>query len=317
MWDAVFREFAIKSQLAGSSPAPLFNYLPDDAGPEDVRLLLQQLGASIVIFDEFDRVPKSLPISSLLADTIKSLSDHAVDSTIILIGVADSIDDLIAEHRSIERAIVQIQLGRMFENEMLSILEKGFKHADMEIELDARYDIAALSHGLPHNVHELGRLAGYAAIDTESTRATRNNVETAIREAVKDAEHTVLSSYCTATSSSHQNSIYQQILLACALAQTDALGYFSAGDLRVPLHAIAKKKYGIDAYMKHMKSFCEDSRGRILEMRGARRRYRFRFTDPVMQPFVIMKGVADLMITTAEVTEFQSQRRIAVSGSLF
>jgi peptide subunit release factor RF-3 len=187
----------------------------------------------------------------------------------------------------------------------------------MEIDLDARSEIAALSHGLPHNVHELGRLTGYAALESGQTRATQDNVETAIREAVRNAEHTVRSAYCSATSSSHQNNIYQQILLASALSPTNDLGYFSAGDLREPLLAIAHKKYGIDGYMKHLKSFCEEPRGRVLEMRGERRRYRFRFTDPVMQPFVIMKGVADRMITKEHVTEFQHKYRAASSGSLF
>jgi len=317
MWEAVFREFSIKRQLAGRDPVPLSSYLPDDAGPEDVRLLLQQLGGTAVIFDEYDRVPKSLPISRLIADTIKSLSDHAVDSTVIIIGVADSIDELISEHLSIERAIVQIQLPRMFEGEMLSILEKGFSHAGMEIDLEARYDIAALSHGLPHNVHELGRLTGYAALASDRKRAIRDDVETAIGDAVRNAEHTVRSAYCSATTSSHQNNIYQQILLAAALSPTNDLGYFFAGDLREPLFAIAHKQYGIDGYMKHLKSFCDESRGNILEMKGKRRRYRFRFTDPVMQPFVIMKGVADRLVRKEQVTEFQGKNRAAESGSLF
>lgn len=317
MWEAVFREFSIKRELAGSSKTSLLSYLPDDAGPEDVRLLLQQLGGVAVIFDEYDRVPKSLPISGLLADTIKSLSDHAVDATIIVIGVADSIDELISEHLSIERAIVQIQLPRMFEGEMLSILEKGFKQAEMEIDLDARYDIAALSHGLPHNVHEMGRLAGYAALDSDRTRVTQSDIEAAIRDAVRNAEHTVRSKYCIATLSPHQNNIYQQILLAAALSPTNDLGYFSAGDLREPLIAITHKKYGIDGYMKHLKSFCGEPRGQILEMRGERRRYRFRFIDPVMQPFVLMKGVADGLITKEQVTEFQRKYRSSKPGSLF
>jgi hypothetical protein len=280
-------------------------------------LLLQHLGPTAVVFDEYDRVPRSLPISGLLADTIKSLSDHSVDTTIIIVGVADSIDELIAEHLSIERAIVQIQLPRMFEGEMLSILEKGFKQAEMGISLDAKHEIAALSHGLPHNVHELGRLTGYAALDSGRTGATQDDVEVAIREAVKNAEHTVRSAYCSATSSSHQNNIYQQILLASALAPTDDLGYFPAGDLREPLLAVAHKRYGIDGYMKHLKSFCGELRGRVLEMKGDRRRYRFRFTDPVMQPFVIMKGVADRMVTKEQVREFQQKYRAAASGSLF
>jgi hypothetical protein len=115
-----------------------------------------------------------------------------------------------------------------------------------------------------------------------------------------------VSSYCEAVASPHQN-IYKEILLAAALARTNDLGYFAAGDLREPLAAISHRDYGIDAYMRHLNSFCEDSRGRILEKKGERRRYRFRFSETIMEPYVIMKGVADGLISKDEVAEFESR----------
>lgn len=321
IWDGVFRELSFKRNGAGliESPAsiPMSAYLPANAGPEDVRFLLQQTGSSVVIiFDEYDRVPQGEANSCLLADTIKTLSDHAVDATLIIIGVADSIDGLIAEHRSIERALVQIQMPRMSELELFSIIEKGFKQSRMEIEYEARCYIVALSQGLPHNAHELGLLTGYAAVESGKLKADRSNLEMAIKQAVADAQQTTVASYHQAIASPHNN-VYREILLAAALARKNELGYFPAGDLRKPLAKILHRAYGIDAYMRHLNSFCEDLRGRVLEKKGERRRYRFRFSESIMEPYVIMKGIAEGLIKKEDVIEFESSNFKSTPRSLF
>lgn len=321
MWEGIFRELTFKRNNAESteSPVPISmdSYLPTNAGPEDVRFLLQQTGGSIVvIIDEYDRIPKRDATSSLLADTIKSLSDNAVDTTLIIIGVADSIDDLITEHKSVERALVQVQMPRMTEGELFSIIEKGFKQATMDIEFDAKCQIAALSQGLPHNAHNLGLLTGLAALQTGDTVANKGHVESAIKQAVDNAQQTMVTAYCQAVASSHEN-IYREILLAAALARTNDLGYFSAGDLRKPLATILHKKYGIDGYMRHLNSFCTDSRGSVLEKKGERRSYRFRFSQPIMEPYVIMRGIADGMVDKEDVLSFETSNSTSTPLSLF
>ena len=42
---------------------------------------------------------------TLIADTIKLLSDYAVKSTIVIIGVSDDLTGLIREHQSVERCL--------------------------------------------------------------------------------------------------------------------------------------------------------------------------------------------------------------------
>lgn len=321
IWNGIFRELTFKRNNADSSlpptPIRLNSYLPENAGPEDVRFLIQQSGSSVIaIIDEYDRVPKSDATSNLLADTIKSLSDHSVDATLIIIGIADSIDELIAEHKSIERALVQIKMPRMSDNELFSIVKKGFEQAEMTIEFDAQCQIAALSQGLPFNAHELGLRTGYAALESGNINATRNDLEIAIKQAVGNAQQTMVASYCQAITSPHEN-MYKEILLAAALAPTNDLGYFSTGDLRKPLAIITQKEYGIDAYMKHLNSFCHPSRAQLLERKGERRRYRFRFCEPMMEPYVIMRGIAEKLISKDSVIELESQNIKANSLSLF
>jgi len=271
-----------------------------------VRFLLQQVGRHpIVVIDEFDRV-KDQAASTLVADTIKSLSDHSVDATLIIIGVADSIDDLIAEHRSIERAIVQIQMPRMSDDEVLQIIDKGFQRAEMTVENSVRIHISALSQGLPHNAHELSLCAGFSAIENDRTNVEFSDIQAAIKSAVENAQQTIVSTYTRAVSSPHQN-IYKEVLLAAALARTDELGYFAAADLKEPLRVVTAKRYGIDGYMRHLREFCSEQRGKILEQKGERRRFRFRFRDSIMEPFVIMRGIKERLISEESVVELEQQ----------
>jgi hypothetical protein len=54
-----------------------------------------------------------------------------------------------------------------------------------------------------------------------------------------------------------------------------------------------EKKYDIPSFARHLASFCKRERASVLKKSGMKRRFRYRFTDPLMQPFVIMKGLAD------------------------
>jgi ABC-type multidrug transport system ATPase subunit len=64
--------------------------------------LLATGGLLIIVFDEFDRI-LDMTTRRMMADTIKALSDHDVSVTIVIVGVADSVDDLLSQHESIER----------------------------------------------------------------------------------------------------------------------------------------------------------------------------------------------------------------------
>lgn len=317
IWTGIFRELSFVQNLqpAGFGAAeqikssPMSLLLPENVSSEDVRFLLQRVQTStIIVIDEYDRVQDE-GTSKLLADTIKSLSDHSVDTTLIIIGVADSVDELILEHRSIERAIVQIQMPRMSDVELMEILDKGFEMVKMPIDSEAKLHITALSQGLPHNTHELALHAGYAAVDDDRMKIESVDLDKAICASVDNARQTIVSTYHRATSSPQKN-IFREVLLAAALAPTDELGYFAAGDLRQPLQLITKRAYSIDGYMRHLNDFCSEERGMILEKKGERRKYRFRFSDSIMEPFVVMKGIKDDMISEDVVVKMELQGRL-------
>src|SRR2546427_3317978 len=91
LWSGIFAELEV---AAGDG----------EISPEYVRRRLEGLPPSLLVIDELDRLEDDDALTAL-ADTIKTLSDHAVPSTLVLVGVANSIGELIGEHASIVRAL--------------------------------------------------------------------------------------------------------------------------------------------------------------------------------------------------------------------
>lgn len=102
--------------------------------------------------------------------------------------------------------------------------------------------------------------------------------------------------------SPRRDALYPQALLAAALVRTDALGYFAAADLREPMSRIMGRPCDISTFAQHLKKFCDSDRGNVLERTGVKRRYRFRFKNPLLQPFVIMQGLAKGFIKQDAIT---------------
>lgn len=312
LWRQILRSITLTNQKAKmgftsgttDQTTTLEALLPpgDEIAPDDIRYLFQGISVPTVIIDEMDRI-RDRETTILLADTVKMLSDHAVGTTLILVGVADSVDDLITEHRSIERALVQISMPRMSNEELFEIVDKALKSVEMTIESEARQHIAKLSQGLPHFTHLLGQYAGQNAVEGGRSHVVMDDVQKATGIAVSKADQSIVSTYHSATSSPREN-IFFQVLLACALANKDELGYFAAADVRSPMSDIMGKPYGIPAFGRHLNDFCEAKRGPILQKTGVKKRFRYRFINPMMEPFVTMKGLAGKFITEETLNRF-------------
>jgi Cdc6-like AAA superfamily ATPase len=267
--------------------------LPEKPSPHDIRKVAQQVGRSILILDEFDRVGKD---QSLFADTIKTLSDSSTDCTLVIVGVARDIADLIKEHASVDRALVQIPMPRMATNELHEILTTAMDTLGMNMAFEARNLIVLLSQGLPHYTHVLGETATMEALRQNRWDITAADVHASINAAIQNTQQSIRSAYQQATASPRQDTLFKQVLLACALADVDDLGYFASSDVRKPLTEITGKPYDIPNYSQHLDKFSSSDRGNVLEKAGKQRRFRFRFSNPLLQPFVIMRGIAEGML---------------------
>ncbi len=275
------------------------------ADPEDVRYLLQQLDERLlVVVDELDRFEDNEGLS-LLADTIKSLSDNAINVTLILVGVADAITELVGDHQSVERALTQIPMQRMSSVELGQIIDRGMGYLHMAIGEDAKLRLARLSEGLPYYTHLLALHATQRAIQDDRDHVTSADVESAIGNAVAKAQHSIRTAYQVAVRSTRNESQFEEVLLACALAPKDELGYFTAGAVREPLSRIMDKPREIPHFARHLHKFAEERRGRVLEKAGKKGSHFYRFANPLLQPFVVLSGVARQVASEDLIRELQ------------
>jgi Cdc6-like AAA superfamily ATPase len=277
----------------------------DDVAPNDVKNVLRMIGSvhNVVIFiDEFDRLEDDTA-RTLFADTIKTLSDQLVPATIVLVGVADNVEELIEEHPSVERAVAQIRMPRMSEPELGEIVTRGVASLPLEIEEPAVHRITDLSQGLPHYTHLVAQAAAQAAADADADTITLAHVHEATQRAISQAEESIISAYHRAVMSTRPT-LYPQVVLACALAKGDDLGYFAAADVREPLSAIMGKYYDIPTFSPHLNALSEKPRGEMLQKIGTTRKFRFRFRSPLLQPYVIMRGLADARLSVETLERF-------------
>lgn len=305
LWRKIFKEITLTQQKPGvgfnNTLAPtvsnIAETLPDPITPDMVRQTLAGLSQGnapiiLLIFDEFDRI-QDKQVTRLMADTIKMLSDTGVPATVLLIGVADSVGSLIQDHISIERALVQIHMPRMSDDEIVQIIAKGAQKLGVTFEKDATEEIKNLSQGLPYITHLLALHSVRAAAADRTLSVTNAHVQKAIKDSLEQWQESIRSAYMEGIKSHQPGNMYKEVLLACALAKRDEQGYFTAAAIRAPLKMITGKDYEIQNFAKHLKHFSDDGRGTILQRVGKARLFRHRFSNPLMRPYIVIRGVSE------------------------
>lgn len=262
--------------------------------PNAVRQALGVLAesASVSVFiDEFDRLTDRRT-RTLFADAIKLMSDHVMPVTIVLVGVGDTVDDLIAEHASVQRHAVQIQMPRMNDDEIGQIVVKGMSAAELSVDDGFVSEVQTLAQGLPHYAHLVSQHAAYVALEEWQEGVTVAHFGPAVARALNDVSQSIRDMYFTATVSNRET-IYREVLLACALAEKDELGTFGPPDVRDRLRLILGRNIELAAFATHLKDFSGDGvRGGVLKRREIGRP-RYKFVDPLLPPYVLMRGKVD------------------------
>ena len=137
----------------------LAEMLPKSALPDDIRRVLAAIAESahVTIFvDEFDR-PVQTKTQTKFADLVKILSDQGIDVTLVLVGVASAVGELIGEHESIGRSLVQISMPTMSRDECSAIVRAGMKSAEMTVDEGFVERVVEIAQGFPHYVHLLAQ----------------------------------------------------------------------------------------------------------------------------------------------------------------
>lgn len=282
----------------------------DELTIDGVRRILGLFDRPVVVIDEFDRLAGET--RAQFTDFIKALSDYSARCTLIVVGVAETLDELLHNHASIHRALIQIPMPRMSAAESLEILRKGEERLRVTFEPASASRIAAMSQGLPHYTHHVALHAVRSACDRQTVRIGMEHVQDAFARVAKRADRTLRESWEKATRSPQAGARFEKTLIACAICATrsaDASGLFQPASVANPLaELLGRASVEIAAYNNHLKAFTLEQRGCVLTRVGQERAFRYRFRDPFLPPFIIMLGVAEGIVAGSLIDDLLSER---------
>lgn len=271
------------------------------ADPSLVRRTFEAYGGvAVLIIDEFDRLQDRATVQRM-ADTIKGLSDYAVNTTLVIVGVASSVDNLIEDHASVDRNLTQILMPRLNTDEIMNLVESRYNNLGISYDPDSISLIANLARGLPYYAHLIGQSAGLVAVRNETTTVGLDEVAQGLALATENAQESVKRTYYEAVSSSRRNSVYREAILACALAEQDEFGHFTVSAVRSSL----SRHLGIDTTLArcstYLDRFTDAQHSHVLQVEGQPWRKRYRFADPLLETYVILKGIEDGVVSSDQI----------------
>lgn len=255
----------------------------------DVNLLLEQFSdkTGLIVIDEYDRVIDS-ETHTRIAELIKHFSDARCKTKIILVGVSDTLSQLIGEHESLSRSLAQIKLDRMSESELRTIINNGEKYLNISIKESIKNKMVGLSDGFPYFIHLLGRYnsraAGKALIQNPdaSPVIAEEEYREGLREAIDNIEHTLENQYQQAVITTRRKSDkFQQILWAMAISdQREVQVQDIAKNISYLLEDETVTANSLSATLGKL---AKEERGNIL----TKVRVGFyKFTNPLIRPYI-------------------------------
>lgn len=288
-----------------------------DSDPDEIVLALtggfSANDLPVIVIDEFDRLQDE-NLRSLMTDTIKALSDGGVNCTIVIVGVGESIGELIRDHQSISRSLRQIQMPRMSHDELREIIVERTRRTVLTVSDNCLWRITYFARGLPYFAHLLGKYSCFKAIEKHRLEVGEDVVVQAIEDCMSDIDYSLAESYSKAFERSpKKNNIFREVMAACALTDPDTIGKFTPASVEAPLSAIMEKSYKVPSFSYHLNELCSEVRGNILVKSGEKKNFRFRFNDARMQPFILMKSLQNGIINSSLMEKFAITRQRRLS----
>ncbi|HYE49315.1 MAG TPA: ATP-binding protein [Azospirillaceae bacterium] len=238
----------------------------------------------LVTLDEFDRVA-SEDVKNKLAELMKTITDTGSPVTLFVIGVAESVDQLLGKHPSIQRALVAVHLPLMSDREVDRILLAGAEAAGMEFEEGVRAGIVWLAKGLPYYAQLLGLHAARAAAARGSAAVTREDLLTAVKRARDETERGIVEAYHRVLGPEGDRTLADVLFLA-AEAPIDDWGSFRAADLPTAGERLGRvpPREAIEASLTRLADREDGLLQRVIVPGG----HRIRFRNQMTRQFVLL-----------------------------
>lgn len=243
---------------------------------------------TLFIFDEFDNINNE-KTRSTFADLIKSLSDNNKTTTIVLVGISDSIENLIGNHQSLERCLKQVKMPRMRPEEGEQIIINGLKKLNIKIDKIVIEKIIEFSSGFPHYIHLLCKYGAKELIKNNKDNFSDAYLTIAIREGIENTSEQLRISFRKAILSSNSSNKWRDLIFACANCEIDEFNAFTISDVVNQYNIITRGSTKNNDINYNLNKLTTEDRGEILTKLGKGMSTRYCFKNPMMRAFVKLK----------------------------
>jgi Cdc6-like AAA superfamily ATPase len=241
----------------------------------------------ILIVDEYDRVTAE-DAKAKFAEFIKNMSDAAAPVTLVIVGVADNVRELLGKHPSLQRTLVTVPMPLMTRREIDGIIAGGEEKSGMRFDPWVRQAIVDFAQGLPYHAQLLGLFAARHAIRRQSARVEREDLRYAVARVAEEAEPRLKEAYDLAIGP-HENASFRDVLFYAARCRTDEFGTFSAADVAAAAAGADSAGTSLLALQYPLKKLTEPERGAMLRRIVAPGGLRYQFATQMMRHHVLMR----------------------------
>lgn len=263
-----------------------------------ITLAMDKSKKSLIVLDNFQNIEND-DTRSLIAQTMEELSDQANEVEggpnikCVVIGISESADSLLGSSRSFERRTSQIGVPRMPDDEIRAILRRGFEdHLKIALPADVLDHLVFYSDGFPYFAHTLGLHLARAARAAQASTIDASMVDPALRNAALAVAGTYQQRIRRAYEAGGEVQPRKQIMRLLALSGGREWG---SSDVQ----ALWDQELGARSEYSFMHTaLAQLSRkkyGKVLVRSGSRGKYRYRFEDPHMRPYLrLLDGASAL-----------------------
>lgn len=278
--------------IGATSRAGIENFeqlLPGHCGVGELVQLFERICEKhvILIIDEYDRVT-SEEVKAKLAELIKNMSDANVPVTLLIVGVAENVGQLLGKHPSLQRTIVTVPMPLMTRREIDGIILTGEKRSGLGFDPWVRQSIVDFAQGLPYHAQLLCLFSARSAARRQSSRIEREDLRYAVERSAEEAEGRIKDAYDLAIGP-HETASFRDVLFHAARCRTDEFGSFTAADVVAAAALTNPEGLSLLALQYPLKKLTEPERGALLRRLVGPGGLRYQFASQTLRHHVLCR----------------------------